>query len=231
MGYFRSRLDTAERAIAAKSKQVEDLLAVIGDPETVCDQAGWLPAERRELSLSLFKDERISQVRTLRARIADAQATVKTLKGRTERAEVRESLRRDQAHLAHWEQMAPLQAAGMCSECARPAWHSQGWTTNLDGGFWVTGGPLPGLAALGQRRPGDPGRPPATRSKPTGTATTSPAPADRRARPRHTHRRSHRPADHHPSQPPRRPGPPGQRPPLGNLASTHTPDPAGPATS
>jgi hypothetical protein len=143
MGYFRSRLDTAERAIAAQSKKVEDLLAVIGDPETVCDEAGWLPAERRELSLSRFKDERISQVRTLRARITDAQTTLTTLKGRTERAKVRESLRRDQVHLAHLEQMKPLQAADMCSECAKPAWHSQGWTTNLDGGYWVTGGPCP----------------------------------------------------------------------------------------
>jgi hypothetical protein len=143
MGYFRSRLDTVERAIARKSKEVEELLAVIGDPETVCDQAGWLPAERRELSLSRFKDERISQVRTLRARIVDAKTTLKTLKGRTRRAEVRESLRRDQLHLAHLEQMKPLRAADMCSECAKPAWHSQGWTTNLDGGFWVTGGPCP----------------------------------------------------------------------------------------
>jgi hypothetical protein len=96
-GYFRGRLDTVERAIAAKSKDVKDLLAVIGGPETVCDKAGWLPAERRGLSLSLFKDERISQVRTLRARITDAQTTLTTLKGRTERAEVRETLRRDQA--------------------------------------------------------------------------------------------------------------------------------------
>jgi hypothetical protein len=179
MGYFRSRLDTAERAIAAQSKKAEDLLAVIGDPETVCDEAGWLPAERRELSLSRFKDERISQVRTLRARIADAQTTLKTLKGRTERAEVRESMRRDQAHLAHLEQMAPLQADGMCSECAKPAWHSQGWTTNLDGGFWVTGGPCPAWPrwakgvqaiqdALRQPRQSPPQRPPPPPPQPIG---------------------------------------------------------------
>ena len=141
-GYLRGRLATVECAIAAKSKEVDDLLAVIGDPETVCDEGGWLPAERREMSLSLFKSERGSQVRTLRARVADAKTTLKTLKGRAERTEVRESMRRDQAHLAHWEQMKPLQVADMCSECAKPAWHSQGWTTSLDG-FWVTGGPCP----------------------------------------------------------------------------------------
>jgi hypothetical protein len=221
MGYFRSRLDTAERAIAAQSKKVEDLLAVIGDPETVCDEAGWLPAERRELSLSRFKDERISQVRTLRARITNAQTTLKTLKGRAERAKVRESLRRDQLHLAHLEQMAPLQADGMCSECAKPAWHSQGWTTNLDGGYWITGGPCPAWPRWAKRVQAiqDALRQP----RQAHTAATSAAPADRRARPRPTHRKSHRPADHHPGQPPRRPSPPRQRPPLGNLASTHTP--------
>jgi hypothetical protein len=52
-------------------------------------------------------------------------------------------MRRDQAHLAHWEQMKPLQVADMCSECGKPAWHSQGWTADLDGGFYVTGGPCP----------------------------------------------------------------------------------------
>ena len=62
MGYFRSQLDTAERAIARKVKEVEELLAVIGDPETVCDAEGWLPAERRERALSRFKADRGSFV-------------------------------------------------------------------------------------------------------------------------------------------------------------------------
>lgn len=140
--YRRSLLATAERAIVVKSKEVEDLLAVIGDPETVADARGWLPAERREMALISFKSERGSQVRTLRAQIADAKTTLKSLKGRAERAELRESLRRDQAHLAYWEQMTPLQAADMCSECGKPAWHSQGWTHSIDG-FYVTGGPCP----------------------------------------------------------------------------------------
>lgn len=140
--YRRGLLATAERAIAAKSKEVEGLLTIIGDPETVCDEGGWLPAERREMALILFKSERGSQVRTLRAQIAEAKTTLKSLKGRDERAEFRESMRRDRAHLAHWEQMTPLQAADMCSECGKPAWHSQGWTTSFDG-CYVTGGPCP----------------------------------------------------------------------------------------
>ena len=74
----------------------------------------------------MFKSRRGLQVRDLRARVADAQATLKSLKGQAERAKVRETLRQDKAHLAYWEQMAPLQAADMCSECESPAWHPPG---------------------------------------------------------------------------------------------------------
>lgn len=110
-------------------------------------------------------------MRELRARVADAQAALKSLKGRAERAEVRERLRQDQAHLAYWEQMAPLQAADMCSECESPAWHAPGATYSTDGGFHGTGGPCPawprwakGVAAVReavrQARQGPPKEPP-----------------------------------------------------------------------
>jgi hypothetical protein len=117
----RDLLATAKKTVAAKSKEVDDLLAVIGDPETVCDKDGWLPIERRQLALTRFKARRGLQVQTLRARIPDAQARIETLQYQDERAQTRESLRRDQALLARWEQMQPLQAAGMCSECGQPA--------------------------------------------------------------------------------------------------------------
>lgn len=141
-GERRELLDILERAITRTSQDVDALLAVAGDPETVADARGWLPAERREDALLLFKARRSVQVRDLRARVASAQATVKTLKGRSGRAGVREGLRRDQAHLAYWEQMPPLDAGGMCSECGDPAWHAPGTTYSLDG-FYMTGGPCP----------------------------------------------------------------------------------------
>ncbi len=138
----RRLLASLERGIAAKTREVDDLLAIIGDPETVADASGWLPAERREMALVLFKSERGQQVRDLRARVADAQATLKSLKDKAERANARQVLHEDQAHLAYWEQMAPLQAADMCSECGSPAWHAPGTTYSIDG-FYVTGGPCP----------------------------------------------------------------------------------------
>ena len=166
----RRLLANLERDIAAKTKEVDQLLAVVGDPETVADANGWLPAERREMALVRFKSRRGLQVRDLRAWVADAQATLKSLKGEAERAKVRETLRKDQAHLAYWEQMAPLEAADMCSECKSPAWHAPEATYSMDG-FYVTGGPCPawprwatGVAAvreaIRQARQGPPKEPP-----------------------------------------------------------------------
>lgn len=163
-----------ERDIAARTTEVDKLLAAIGDPETVADAQGWLPAERRERALVLFKSERGRHVRDLRTRVADGEASLKSPTGKLERAQVREALGRDRAHLAYWEQMAPLEAADMCSECGRPAWHAPGTTYSIDG-FYVTGGPCPawprwasGIAALheavrqARRRPSkeDPPPPP-----------------------------------------------------------------------
>jgi hypothetical protein len=147
----RGRLAKVERAITAKSKEVNDLLAVIGEPETVCGAEGWLPAERRERALIGFKSDRGSMVRALRAGVADARARLEVLQYRDERAEVREQLRRDLAHLAYWEQMAPLHAADMCSECGQPAWHTPGTTYSIEGLYEITG-PCPAWPRWAQGR-------------------------------------------------------------------------------
>ena len=92
--------------------------------------------------LTLFKARRQTEVLDLRAQIAGDQATLMTLTGKPERAKLRERLRKDKARLAHLEQMPPLDASGMCSECVSPAWHAPRATYSLDG-FHVTGGPCP----------------------------------------------------------------------------------------
>jgi DNA repair exonuclease SbcCD ATPase subunit len=114
-------LAALEPAIAAGQRAVDELAAVVGDPETVCDERGWLPAERRELSLRAFKDRRAAEIRQLRTRIPARQAELKTLTRRSERATLREALRRDAARLASLEAMAPMKAGDMCSECVNPA--------------------------------------------------------------------------------------------------------------
>ena len=128
--------------IAAGQRAVDELAAAAGDPETVCDERGWLPAERRGLSLRAFKDRRAGGIRQLRTRIPARQAELKTLTGRAERATLREALRTDVARLASLETMAPMQAGDMCSECVNPAWHSPSVTYNLTD-MSSTGGPCP----------------------------------------------------------------------------------------
>jgi hypothetical protein len=113
-------LAALEPAIAAGQRAVDELAAVAGDPEMVCDERGWLPAERRDLSLRAFKDRRAAEIRQLRTSIPARQAELKTLTGRSERAALREALRRDAARLASLEAMAPMQAGDMCSECVSP---------------------------------------------------------------------------------------------------------------
>ncbi len=138
----RRLLAGLEGEIAAEKKRAIDLAVAVGDPETVADANGWLPAERRELALTLFKAQRETEVRDLRARVADGQAALQSLRGRSARAEFREALSQDQARLAYLEQMPPLEASGMCSECVSPAWHTPAITFHLDG-TGTTGGPCP----------------------------------------------------------------------------------------
>jgi hypothetical protein len=89
--------------------------------------------------------------RALRVRVADAQARLEVLQYRDERAELREQLRRDQAYLAYWEQMAPLHAADMCSECGQPAWHTPGTTYSIEGLYEISG-PCPAWPRWAQGR-------------------------------------------------------------------------------
>ena len=139
-----------EAEITAGQRAVDELAAVVGDPETVCDERGWLPAERRELSLTLFRVRRVADVRELRARVPARQAELKAMRGRAGRAELCEALQMDMARLASLEAMPPMQAAGMCSECADPAWHSPGVTFNLTDGS-STGGPCPAWPRWAQK--------------------------------------------------------------------------------
>jgi hypothetical protein len=139
----RSRhLAALGREIAAVQRAADELAVLAGDPEQVCDERGWLPAERREVSLALFRARREAQVYELRASIPARKAGLKTLTGKTERARLREALKTDAARLAALEAMPPMNAAGMCPECAEPDRHSPAVTFNLADGT-TTGGPCP----------------------------------------------------------------------------------------
>jgi hypothetical protein len=120
----RAQLAKLEREITELTSEVERLTSMLGDEEAVTDANGWLPAERRNLALTLFKASRQQEVRELRARIAAGQADLKATTGRSERAVIREALRKDTCRLEYLAAIAPMTAADMCSECPTPAaWH------------------------------------------------------------------------------------------------------------
>ena len=119
------------KAIAEEESRIErattltaELRDVVGDPETVVDRHGWLPSERRELSLSGFSFRRRREVERLREAVAVLPGTLKETKGREPRAELREQLRRAERELNVWLAVERLEPQDMCSECELPLdWH------------------------------------------------------------------------------------------------------------
>jgi hypothetical protein len=113
-----------DQSVAAARTAVVRLQEEVGDVETVVDQRGWLPQERRELALSLFSARRCSELRELRERLREQHATLQATKGRAERAPIRAALNRDTQRLEFLIAIPALEAADMCSECVSPArWH------------------------------------------------------------------------------------------------------------
>lgn len=127
--------DARQQRLAELDQTTADITAVVqelgrraGDAETVADENGWLPSERREFFLHVFAAGRAEEIRKLRARVPRQQAELKPAAGRVKRVPVRDALARDRGRLAFLEAIPPLTAADMCSECATPAsWHGYRW--------------------------------------------------------------------------------------------------------
>jgi hypothetical protein len=118
------RLAELDAKIGRTSAVVGELSQQAGDMETVADEHGWLPSERRETALTLFAARRVTEVRELRERVTARRAELEEAKGRSERAPLREELRKDSRRLEFLEAIPPLTASDMCSECVTPAdWH------------------------------------------------------------------------------------------------------------
>lgn len=126
------RVRECDREIAACQRRLDEVRDVVADPERVVDRDGYLPAERRELSLRLFASRRQAAVRELRPKILDLSVALEGTRGRKERAEARKQLADAQALLDDWLQVLVLRAEDMCSECPQPAkWHLTGRVTPI----------------------------------------------------------------------------------------------------
>lgn len=131
-GRRADRVRECDREIAACQRRLDEVRDIVAGPERVVDRDGYLPAERRELSLRLLASRRQTAVRELRPKIAELSVVLDGTRGRKKRAEIREQLVDAQALLDDWLQVPELRAEDMCSECSQPAkWHLTGWVTPI----------------------------------------------------------------------------------------------------
>jgi hypothetical protein len=119
----------AERDAADARHWIGELAPVVGDPETVADEHGRLPRDRREAFRCEFAAKVNAEVSGLNEELPALRASLRATRDRRERAAAREELRRGTARLAYLQALPMFTAADMCSECPRPmAWHSTGAT-------------------------------------------------------------------------------------------------------
>jgi hypothetical protein len=129
----QTKLAELDLEIKAAARTVDELTPVVGDAEAVWDEHGWLPSERRALTLEIFAERRVNEVRELRGRVAAHRPDPDAARGDSGRVRIGEALLRDSARLRFLEAIPPLDAGDMCSECPTPAaWHSLTVTFNLD---------------------------------------------------------------------------------------------------
>lgn len=130
-GRRAEQVEDLTRRIAAVEERIAALRVQVGDPEAVVERHGWLPAERRELSLESFTARRQCEVWDLREHINRVQAALKATTDAGERRSLRSKIAIESSTRDTWMAVPELEPADMCADCAVPvAWH--GWSTPLD---------------------------------------------------------------------------------------------------
>jgi hypothetical protein len=120
-----------EKERARWQSSVAELSAKVGDPETVVDQRGRLPAERREMNLLTFGFDRQREVKELRTEIAQLDDRIKAGgKPRDSKLAAERSVL--QMRLEVLLRIPPLKPEDMCADCTRPLL-LHGWRMSPDG--------------------------------------------------------------------------------------------------
>lgn len=115
--------------------EVDELVPVVGDPEDVVDEHGWLPRDRRQHTWCSYWRERERKVRELKENVPELEAALKACTDKAERREHRAKLAEASRKLDGLLAEGPFAAEQMCSECATPMAH-HGWV-------WPPGSPCP----------------------------------------------------------------------------------------
>jgi len=136
MDDVRRAAKVEECAVQLRQYQAEvtTLRDRVGDPETVVDEQGWLPRDRRGLAHTMFSIRRQSEAKDLRDKVRDLTGALATIKGRETRAQVRDELAKASRRLELWLAVPPVAEQAMCSECCSlTEWHESGTLGDLHG--------------------------------------------------------------------------------------------------
>lgn len=127
-GKRQEEIGKLEEAIARREIKIDRLSSIVGDPEEVIDEDGWLPSERRESMLLHYRYDREREVRRIRKEIPKLKIAAKEAPDRSERSRLQVKLSMDSRKLEHLLAVPPLTPADMCADCATPV-SEHGWVT------------------------------------------------------------------------------------------------------
>ncbi len=127
-GKRQEEIGKLEGAIARRQVEIDRLSSIVGDPEEVIDEDGWLPSERRETMLLHYKYDREREVRRIRKELPELKIAAKEESDRSERSRLQVQLSMDSGKLEHLLAVPPLTPADMCADCATPV-SEHGWVT------------------------------------------------------------------------------------------------------
>jgi hypothetical protein len=130
-----SETEELEHKVERLRAEIDRLTPIVGDPECVVDEHGWLPRDRREQTWWSYRLDRERKVRDLKQRLPELEAALKATADGAERRDRRAKLAEATRDLEHLIAQGPFTAEEMCSECATPMAH-HGWV-------WPPGCPCP----------------------------------------------------------------------------------------
>lgn len=130
-----TEIEDLEQKVERLRAEVDGLTPIVGDPEDVVDEHGWLPRDRREQTWWSYRLDRERKVCELKQQLPELEAALQGAIDRAERRERRDKLAAATRDLDRLIAEGPFTTEEMCSECATPLAH-HGWV-------WPPGHPCP----------------------------------------------------------------------------------------
>jgi hypothetical protein len=103
-------------------EKIDSLTPIVGDPESVVDEAGRTPGDWREITLTVYSARRHVDVRELRKEITELDQQLAAT-SKTERRELRDKKQDLERKLRRHLDVPPLKPDDMCADCYEPLMH------------------------------------------------------------------------------------------------------------